>query len=73
MLKGTVILWKAKTGYGFIRPDGNSKDIFVHHSGILSTGKRKDLREEARVTFEVVEDARGPKAINVREEGENRA
>ena len=73
MLKGTVILWKAKTGYGFIRPNGADCDIFVHHSGLLSTAKRKDLREEARVTFEVVEDARGPKAINVREEGENRA
>ena len=71
-MTGKVILWKPRTGYGFIRPNGADQDIFVHHSGLLSTAKRKDLREEARVTFEVVEDARGPKAVNVREESNGR-
>ncbi len=48
--------------YVFRRNDG--KDVFVHYSAIRSKGY-KTLEEGQRVSFDIVEDTRGPKADNV--------
>ncbi|GAI88364.1 unnamed protein product, partial [marine sediment metagenome] len=53
-----------KKGFGFIeQEDGN--DLFVHYSSIDSSGF-KTLAEGERVSFEVEETDRGPKAKNVK-------
>ena len=63
MAEGTVKWFSEKKGYGFIsQDDGN--DIFVHYSSITMPGFKK-LGEGDRVSFEVEEDNRGPKAKNV--------
>ena len=51
-------------GYGFVREDGNSKEIFVHQSSIQVPGV-KDLRPGQRILFEYCRTAKGEIALNV--------
>jgi CspA family cold shock protein len=64
MTSGTVKWFNDSKGYGFITPDGASKDVFVHHSNISGEGF-KSLAEGARVQFESSEGSKGPEATNV--------
>jgi CspA family cold shock protein len=63
-LTGKVKWFNSQKGYGFIVPDNGSKDLFVHSSSIKSEGY-KSLREEQKVEFEIEQDEKGEKAINV--------
>jgi CspA family cold shock protein len=61
--KGRVKWFNGNKGFGFIeREDG--PDVFVHHSAIQGEG-HKSLAEGDTVEFEIIEDAKGPKAQNV--------
>ena len=62
MPTGTVKFFNQSKGFGFIQPDDGGKDVFVHISEIEGG---EPLREGQRVTFDVKEDTRGPKAVNV--------
>ena len=64
MATGTVKWFNDDKGFGFITPDEGGKDLFVHHSAILSDGFRS-LAEGARVQFETEAGAKGPKAVSV--------
>jgi cold shock protein len=64
MATGTVKWFNDDKGFGFITPDEGGKDLFVHHSAIVSDGFRS-LAEGARVQFETEAGAKGPKAVNV--------
>jgi CspA family cold shock protein len=64
MATGIVKWFNNAKGYGFITPDGDSKDVFVHFSQIAGDGY-KSLNEGQRVEFEVREGAKGPEATNV--------
>ncbi|MFH1788158.1 MAG: cold shock domain-containing protein [Candidatus Altiarchaeota archaeon] len=61
MVDGTVKFFNRNKHFGFITGD-DGKDYFVHESG-LAQGVRID--EGTRVTFDVVDGDRGPKAENV--------
>ncbi len=61
MSTGKVKFFNQQKGFGFILDDETQKDVFVHVTGLIDKIKDDDL-----VTFEIVEDRRGPKAINVR-------
>lgn len=63
MAKGTVKFFNAEKGYGFIAIDGG-KDVFVHYTGIVADGY-KSLQDGQRVTFDIVHEDRGDKAVNV--------
>ena len=63
MQQGTVKLFNAKKGYGFIS-DEYGKDVFVHFSALNMDGF-KELKDGERVEFEVVEGEKGPQAANV--------
>src|SRR3954471_22286726 len=62
---GTVEFFKDDKGYGFIRPDGGGKDVFVHHSVIVMDGF-KSLKRGDRVEFELTDDPKRPRASDVR-------
>jgi len=58
--QGTVKWFNAEKGFGFIAVDGG-QDVFVHYSSIQMDGY-KSLEEGQRVSFEVVQGAKGPQA-----------
>jgi CspA family cold shock protein len=51
-------------GFGFIRPDDGTKDVFVHISAVERSGLR-GLQEGQKVNFELQPDKKGPKAVNL--------
>ena len=66
MATGTVKFFNTTRGFGFIAPDDGSKDIFVHISAVQQS-EIEYLVEGQKVDFDVEEEARGPKAVNLRE------
>jgi CspA family cold shock protein len=65
MASGTVKWFSDDKGFGFITPDDESKDLFVHHTGIVGEGY-VSLTEGAKVTYEAQPSEKGPKAVNVK-------
>ena len=65
MATGTVKWFNAEKGFGFIAPDDNTADVFVHYSAITSSGYRS-LDENQKVEFDVTQGPKGPQAENVR-------
>lgn len=64
MATGTVKFFNDEKGYGFIARDGE-KDLFVHYSNIVGTGRRTLLADQ-KVEFEVAPGRKGDEAVNVR-------
>ena len=62
-MTGTVKWFNNKKGFGFIEKEGGG-DVFAHFSEIQSDGF-KTLNENDKVEFELKEDERGEKAINI--------
>lgn len=65
MAQGTVKWFNSEKGYGFIAPDGEAPDVFVHFSEIVGNGYRS-LEDGQRVEFEVTQGQKGPQASQVR-------
>lgn len=61
---GTVQWFSRVKGYGFIRPDGQEEDIFVHYSVIQGEGYR-NLNKGQRVEFTIEDTPKGPQAVEV--------
>ena len=64
MATGTVKWFNDDKGFGFITPDDQSKDLFVHHSSVIGEGYRS-LTEGAKVTYDSEAGDKGPRAANV--------
>ncbi|MBI5102190.1 MAG: cold shock domain-containing protein [Nitrospirae bacterium] len=63
-IEGTIKWFNEKKGFGFIQREGGP-DVFVHFSSIAGEGF-KTLAEGEKVTFDIEDGAKGPKAINVK-------
>ena len=55
---GTVKWFNKVKGFGFIRPDDGSKDVFVHISAVERAGLGT-LNEKQKVSFEVEKGSDG--------------
>jgi CspA family cold shock protein len=64
MAIGTVKWFNEKKGFGFIVPEGEDKDVFVHYSEIRAEGF-KTLTEGDKVEFEIFEGDKGVRAKDV--------
>jgi CspA family cold shock protein len=62
--QGTVKWFNAEKGFGFITPEGEGPDVFVHYSEIQSGGYRS-LEENQRVSYTVTQGNKGPQATQV--------
>jgi CspA family cold shock protein len=63
-ISGTVQWFSRVKGYGFIRPDGQEEDVFVHYSVIQGEGYR-NLNKGQRVELTVEDSPKGPQAVDV--------
>ena len=59
MATGTVKWFSDEKGFGFITPDDQGKDLFVHHTGIAGSGF-KSLAEGAKVSYDAEDGPQGP-------------
>jgi CspA family cold shock protein len=66
VMTGKVVWFNDKRGYGFVKPDDGTTDLFVHFSNILADqGKFKTLTAGQKVGFTIGANKNGPQAENV--------
>lgn len=64
--KSGIVKWFNRVkGFGFISPDEEESEVFVHYSAIDGDGYR-NLHEGDRVDFDEIDEGKGPQARNVR-------
>ncbi|TCD18112.1 cold shock domain-containing protein [Pedobacter psychrodurus] len=62
MEQGKVKMYNGEKGFGFITPDANQEDVFVHVTGLLV----RDLKAGDVVEYETEQGRKGLVAINVK-------
>jgi cold shock protein len=67
---GTVKFYLREKGYGFVQPDGQDRDLFVHRKSILTDVppeilRNPFLRAGERVLFDIELDIDQDKAVNI--------
>lgn len=58
MATGTVKWFNATKGYGFIKPEDGSNDVFLHISDVQRSGLQ-DVREGDKLEFELQRGQQG--------------
>lgn len=61
MSTGTVKFFNNAKGFGFITPDEEGKDVFVHANGLID-----EITEGDKVSYDVEEGQKGLNAVNVK-------
>jgi CspA family cold shock protein len=71
MPTGTLKMWNADRGYGFIADDAGGPDMFLHISALQAAGIDPDnIKKGERLTFDVESTREGKtRAANVRRPG----
>ena len=64
MQYGTIKMWDAAKGFGFIVSD-DDEDLFVHANDLDPRISSRDLQEDQRVRFDVRREMKGDRAVNV--------
>lgn len=65
ILRGSVKVWKSESGYGFIKPDNGTKDVFVHVRDLKSSGVMEEPKAGDVLSFDVADGERGLHAVNL--------
>ena len=58
------VIKKILNGFGFITPEGESKDVFFHSNDLVDI-EFESLNEGDAVTFDLGTSDKGPKAENI--------
>jgi CspA family cold shock protein len=66
MAVGTVKFFNTQKGFGFIRPDDGSPDVFVHVSAVQRAGMHS-LVEGQKLNYDVVSERGKSAASNLQE------
>ena len=61
MSNGTVMFFNDSKGFGFITPEEDGKDVFVHANGLVD-----EIKEGDKVSYDVEESPKGLNATNVK-------
>jgi CspA family cold shock protein len=61
MHTGTVKWFNSQKGFGFIQPNGEGPDVFVHISAVERAGW-SSLNEGQKLSYEIVTDTRNGKS-----------
>jgi len=67
MASGKVKWFNETKGFGFITPDEGGEELFAHYSAIQTQGF-KVLKENQRVSYDVVQGQKGLQASNIKHE-----
>lgn len=62
---GVTRWFNAQKGYGFVKPDDGTKDVFVHANS-LQKSQIPPLKEGQRVEFSIVAGRKGNEAVNIK-------
>ncbi len=62
-MEGEIKFFNSIRGFGFISNPEGGKDAYVHRDDILEGA---ELNEGDKVSYEVVQESRGPRAKNVK-------
>jgi cold shock CspA family protein len=62
---GRIKFFNQEKFWGVILPDGEGFGVFFHYQGTVNA-EPQDLVQGAKVSYEIKQAHRGPKAINVR-------
>ena len=62
MDQGRVKMYNSEKGFGFITPDGNGEDLFVHVTGLLV----RDLKPGDIVEYNTENGKKGLMTVNVK-------
>lgn len=66
MVQTGIISWfKADRGYGFIKPDDNSKDVFLHLKELEKIGLN-DIEKGQKLSFEIRKKKNKLSAVNIK-------
>ena len=68
MQEGTIARLVTEKGFGFIKREGQEKDLFFHSNELVDIAFDQ-LREGDKVTFEIADSPKGPNAIKVSKVG----
>ena len=65
MQTGTISWFRADRGYGFIKPDDNSKDIFLHFKELQKIGL-DNIDKGQKLSFEIRKKKNKLSAVNIK-------
>ena len=63
---GEVVWFNDKRGFGFVKPEGESEDLFAHYTNVVAEpGKFRTLTAGQRVSFSIGQNNNGPQAEQI--------